>query len=150
MIEIEQNGTGEIFYATTHSAGFDICAQEEVEIQPGEYKLLGTGLRIKSYQIAEKAEINGMFFRILPEIQIRPRSGLAAKHGITVLNTPATVDCDYAGEIKVNLINLSREPFKVHAGDRIAQGVCAFVLQIPSVKVKDVQRGEGGHGSTGR
>jgi dUTP pyrophosphatase len=86
---------------------------------------------------------------VVPEIQIRPRSGLAAKKGITILNSPATVDCDYSGEIKVNLINHSNVPFTVNKGDRIAQGVCAFVLQLPDITVKEVERGDGGHGSTG-
>lgn len=149
MIKLEFSGTGEIFYATKHSAGFDICSQDDVEILPGEYKLLSTGLKIVEYKIAERAEINGINYRVVPEIQIRPRSGLAAKKGITILNSPATVDCDYSGEIKVNLINHSNVPFVVNKGDRIAQGVCAFVLQLPDITVKEVERGNGGHGSTG-
>lgn len=149
MIKLEHKGEGTIFYATKDSSGFDICSQEDLTIEPGEFKLIETGLRIVEHSVAEKAEVNGAFYRIVPELQIRPRSGLAAKHGITILNSPATVDADYLGIIKVNLINHSKVPFIVSKGDRIAQGVCAFSLQLPCVDVKSVDRGTGGHGSTG-
>jgi dUTP pyrophosphatase len=86
---------------------------------------------------------------VLPELQIRPRSGLAAKFGITVLNTPSTIDADYRGEIKIPLINHSKQPFEVRMGDRVAQGVCALVFHAPNIPVRDVERGEGGFGSTG-
>ena len=149
MIKLEFKGEGSVFYATKHSAGFDICSQVEIELLPGEYKLLSTGLRITEHKIAERAEIEGANYKVVPELQIRPRSGLAAKHGISILNAPATVDADYRGEIKVNLINHSNVPFQIKKGDRIAQGVCAFVLQLPDITVKEVERGDGGHGSTG-
>ena len=87
------------------------------------------------------------------EAQIRPRSGLAAKHGVTVLNSPGTVDADYRGEVKVLLINHGREPFTLHRGDRIAQMVVAPVSAVTFVETEmldETERGEGGHGSTGR
>ena len=87
------------------------------------------------------------------EAQVRPRSGLAAKHGITVLNTPGTIDADYRGEIKVILVNLSGEPFTVNPGERIAQMVVARYEQVQWVEVAeldDTERGDGGFGSTGK
>ena len=87
------------------------------------------------------------------EAQVRPRSGLAAKHGITVLNTPGTIDADYRGEIKVILVNLSGEPFTVNPGERIAQMVVARHEQVQWVEVAeldDTERGDGGFGSTGK
>lgn len=128
-------------YQTELSAGMDIRAEleEPLIIQPMERKLIGTGL-----------------FMELPagfEAQIRPRSGLALKHGITVLNTPGTVDADYRGEIKVLLINLSTEPFRVNDGERIAQMVIARHDQIAwdlAEILNETSRGTGGYGSTGK
>ena len=85
----------------------------------------------------------------VPEIQIRPRSGIAAKFGITVLNSPSTIDADYRGEIFVNLINHSSDFFAIKIGDRIAQGVCTIAIQLNSIEVKEKERGFGGFGSTG-
>lgn len=152
MLVIKNERNSEIFYATKLSAGFDICAGESVEIPAGEWRLIGTGLRItESVAATEVAMAPGLpAVRVVPEMQIRPRSGLAAKHGITVLNTPSTIDADYRGEIKVTLINHSKSAFRVEPGDRIAQGVCALVFQAPGVAVRDVERGEGGFGSTGK
>ncbi len=127
-------------YATPQSAGMDLRANLDapVTIKPMERKLIGTGLHIA-----------------LPvgfEAQIRPRSGLALKHGITVLNTPGTVDADYRGEIMVLLVNLSAEDFTVNDGERIAQMVIARHEQatfLPVDVLDETERGEGGYGHTG-
>ena len=127
-------------YATAQSAGMDLRAnlEEPVTLNPLERRLIPTGLHIA-----------------LPagyEAQVRPRSGLALKHGITVLNTPGTIDADYRGEIGVVLINLSQEPFVVNDGERIAQMVIARHEQgeLTQVEVLDeTERGEGGYGHTG-
>ena len=131
-------------YATDGSSGFDLRASLEtpMTLPAGDKTIVPTGL----------------FFEIPDnfEIQIRPRSGLAAKNGVTVLNSPGTVDADYRGEIKVILINHGHEPFQINNGDRIAQAVIASVISkrfINLVKVDDIssdtQRGAGGFGSTG-
>ncbi len=127
-------------YATNQSAGMDIRANlsEPVEIKPLERKLIPTGLYI--------ALPDGY------EAQIRPRSGLAIKHGITLLNTPGTIDADYRGEIGVILVNLSNEPFIVNDGERICQMVIAAYRQVEweAVEVLDeTERGAGGFGHTG-
>ena len=127
-------------YATPQSAGMDLRANlnEAVTLQPLERRLIPTGLHIA-----------------LPagyEAQVRPRSGLALKKGITVLNTPGTIDADYRGEIGVVLINLAQEPFVVNDGERIAQMVIARHEQgeLTEVEVLDeTERGEGGYGHTG-
>ena len=127
-------------YATPQSAGMDLRANLEapVVIKPMERRLIGTGLHIA-----------------LPvgyEAQIRPRSGLALKHGITVLNTPGTVDADYRGEIMVLLVNLSNADFTVNDGERIAQMVIARNEQGEFLVVSELdetERGEGGYGHTG-
>lgn len=128
-------------YMTKGSAGMDLLAavKEEVILSPGEYNLIPTGL-----QIALPAGF---------EAQVRPRSGLAAKFGVTVLNAPGTIDQDYRGEIKVLLINHSRTGFQIKRGDRIAQLVVAPVVQIewiPCADLEETDRGEGGFGHTGR
>ncbi len=126
-------------YQTKEAAGFDLHSIEDVIINPGERKLIGTGLAF---------EIEFGY-----EVQIRPRSGLAYKHGITVLNTPGTIDSDYRGEIKVLLINHGSEPFEIKKGERIAQAVIAPVIQAEIVEVEelsDTERGSGGFGSTGK
>lgn len=127
-------------YATEGAAGFDLSSVTDEIIMPGERILISTGL---------KAEIPAG-----KEIQIRPRSGLALKFGITVLNTPGTIDCDYKSVIKVLLINHGSDPYGVIKGDRIAQGVFASVEQVEIVQGKDEDlsssmRSEGGFGSTG-
>lgn len=127
-------------YATTASAGLDLRANIDspITLKPLERQLIGTGL-----------------FMALPvgyEAQVRPRSGLALKHGITVLNTPGTVDADYRGEVKVLLVNLSNEEFIVNDGDRIAQLVIAKHEQAEFVEVNELdetERGDGGYGHTG-
>ncbi len=128
-------------YATTQSAGMDIRANlsEPVELKPLERKLIPTGLYI--------ALPDGY------EAQMRPRSGLAIKHGITLLNTPGTIDADYRGEIGVILVNLSNEPFVINDGERICQMVIASYQQVEweSVEVlDDTERGAGGFGHTGK
>jgi len=128
-------------YATPQSAGVDLKAnlEESVTLQPLQRTLVPTGL-----------------FMALPagyEAQVRPRSGLAAKHGITVLNTPGTIDADYRGEIKVILLNLSNEPFEIVPGERIAQMVIARHEQVEWEEVDQLdatERGAGGFGSTGK
>ena len=128
-------------YATSQSAGMDLKAdiKEPVTLAPLERALVPTGLYIA-----------------LPEgteAQVRPRSGLAAKHGISVLNAPGTIDADYRGEIKVILVNLSNESFVVNPGERIAQMVVARYEQVEWDEVElldETDRGEGGFGSTGR
>lgn len=127
-------------YATSGAAGFDLRAavDEPITLQPGEWKLVSTGFSV------------GLPVGL--EMQIRPRSGLAAKHGITLLNTPGTVDADYRGLISACLINLSRNPFPIARGDRIAQGVIASAPQYTLIEVEELDvtlRGEGGFGSTG-
>ncbi len=128
-------------YATPLSAGVDLKAnlEQPVVLQPLGRALIPTGL-----------------FIALPagyEAQVRPRSGLALKHGITVLNSPGTVDADYRGELKCLLINLSDEPFTIEPGERIAQMVVARHEQVewePVEELDDTQRGAGGFGSTGK
>ena len=127
-------------YATPQSAGMDLRANlsEPITLHPMERRLIPTGLHIA-----------------LPEgyeAQVRPRSGLALKHGLTVLNTPGTIDADYRGEIGVVLINLSQEDFVINDGERIAQMVIARHEQGDLVVVEELdqtERGEGGYGHTG-
>ena len=128
-------------YATSQSAGMDLRADIEspIELQPLERHLIPTGL-----------------YMALPEgyeAQVRPRSGLALKHGITVLNTPGTIDADYRGEVGVVLVNLSNTPFTIEPGERIAQMVIAKCEQasLEEVEVLDeTERGAGGYGHSGR
>lgn len=125
-------------YQSAESAGFDLHALHDYTLKSGERALIDTGLAFELMQ--------GF------EIQIRPRSGLALKHGISVLNTPGTIDSDYRGEIKVLLINHSSEPFIIKAGDRIAQAVIQAVIQAEFEEVSeltDTARGAGGFGSSG-
>ena len=150
MLKLRHDGLGELFYATQQSAGFDICANEDTTVLPGEWKLVATGLYIiESIAVGKLAISDNFSVPVLPELQLRPRSGLAVKHGISILNTPSTIDADYRGEIKVPLVNHGKLPFEIRKGDRIAQGVCSFVYHLPGVEVKDAVRGEGGFGSTG-
>jgi dUTP diphosphatase len=130
-------------YQTAHAAGLDLLAAVPADaplvLLPGKHAMVPTGLTIA-----------------LPagyEAQVRPRSGLAAKHGVTVLNAPGTVDADYRGEIAVLLINHGPEPFTIRRGERIAQMVIAPVAQaqlIPVTSLSTTDRGGGGFGSTGR
>lgn len=127
-------------YATSQSAGMDLRANidESIVLHPMERRLVPTGLHIALPQ--------GF------EAQIRPRSGLALKHGITVLNTPGTIDADYRGELMVLLVNLSSDNFVVNDGERIAQMVVARHAQVQFVPVTELdstERGEGGYGHTG-
>ncbi|MBQ2429696.1 MAG: dUTP diphosphatase [Alistipes sp.] len=128
-------------YQTPLSAGLDIRANldESVTLRPLERAMIPTGLFV---ELPEGCEM-----------QIRPRSGLAAKHGITVLNSPGTIDADYRGEIKVILVNLSNEPFTIESGERIAQMIVARYEQIewqPVEELGTTERGAGGFGSTGK
>jgi dUTP pyrophosphatase len=146
-VEIRQlpHGEGLVLpaYQSAHAAGLDLLAAVPLEtpltLAPGQYALVPTGFSIA-----------------LPpgyEAQVRPRSGLAAKHGITVLNAPGTVDADYRGEIGVLLINHGAVPFAIRRGERIAQLVIASVARaelVPAVTLSATERGSGGFGSTGR
>ena len=128
-------------YETAHAAGMDVRAAvpEPVTLRPGERVLVPTGLRIA-----------------LPpgyEAQIRPRSGLAIRHGLSLLNSPGTIDADYRGEIRIIIANLGQEPYTIQRGDRIAQLIVAPVTRAEGSVVdelEDTPRGEGGFGSTGR
>jgi len=127
-------------YSTEHSAGMDLRAflPEPLLLKPLERALIPTGIFI---EVPEGCEA-----------QVRPRSGLAIKNGITVLNTPGTIDADYRGEVKVILINLSNEPFTIQNGDRIAQMVISNYERITwnqVEKLSDTERGAGGFGSSG-
>lgn len=125
-------------YATHGAAGMDVLAAEEMTLAPGARHAVATG-----FALAIPAGY---------EIQVRPRSGLALKHGITVPNTPGTIDSDYRGELKVILINHGEEPFAIARGDRIAQLVLAPVVQAAWREVGELDataRGSGGFGSTG-
>lgn len=125
-------------YATAGAAGMDVLAAEDVTLPPGGRHAVATGLALA----------------IPPgyEIQVRPRSGLALKHGISLPNTPGTIDSDYRGELRIILINLGSEDFAIHRGDRIAQLVLAPVVLARWDEVSqldDTERGTGGFGSTG-
>jgi len=125
-------------YATAGAAGMDVVAAERVELAPGARAAVATG-----FAIAIPAGY---------EVQVRPRSGLALKHGVTCLNTPGTIDADYRGEVKVILANLGQEPFVVERGDRIAQLVPAAVtpaVLVETTELDETARGAGGFGSTG-
>ena len=145
MIEIELKrlphgeGLPTPTYATEGAAGLDVVAAEDLTLSPGERHGVATGFAIA---IPEGYEV-----------QVRPRSGLALKHGITCLNTPGTIDHDYRGEVKVILANLGTEPFEVRRGERIAQLVPAPVLKArfrEVAELTDTSRGTGGFGSTGQ
>jgi len=125
-------------YATAHAAGMDVVSAEEITLNPGDRHPVATGFALA---IPEGYEI-----------QVRPRSGLALKHGITLPNAPGTIDADYRGELKVLLINHGADPFPIKRGDRIAQLVVAPVQLASFVEVDmldDTVRGMGGFGSTG-
>ena len=125
-------------YATSGAAGMDVVAAESLTLEPGARHAVATGFAMA---------IPGGF-----EVQVRPRSGLALKHGVTCLNSPGTIDSDYRGEVKVILANLGEEPFVIARGDRIAQFVVAPVTRAAFVEVDALDataRGDGGFGSTG-
>ena len=125
-------------YATEGSAGMDVLAAEDVTLAPGARHAVATGLAL--------AVPHGF------ELQVRPRSGLALKHGVTLPNTPGTIDSDYRGELKIIMINLGDAAFQIRRGDRVAQLVLAPVTTATWLKVDELDetaRGEGGFGSTG-
>ena len=137
---IKEDGATIPLYKTAGAAGADLCAKisQPLTIKAGKFAMVPTGLY---FEIPEGYEV-----------QVRPRSGLAAKNGVTVLNTPGTIDSDYRGEIKVILVNLSDTDFVINNGDRIAQMVVAPVTQaefIVSDKLSETDRGTGGFGATG-
>ena len=126
-------------YATEGSAGLDLSSLESVTIDPRRWVRVRTGLSV---------EIPHGF-----EGQVRPRSGLAVRHGVTVINAPGTIDSDYRGEVQVALVNLGREPFQIEPGDRIAQLIIAPVTRVEVLAASELsstERGGGGFGSTGR
>jgi dUTP pyrophosphatase len=146
-VEVQQlphgNGLALPAYQSAHAAGLDLLAavpdDAPVMLAPGKHALIPTGLTIALPQGYEA--------------QVRPRSGLAAKHGVTVLNSPGTVDADYRGEVCVLLINHGDQPFPIRRGERIAQMVIAQVARVELVPVTSLSatdRGSGGFGSTGR
>jgi dUTP pyrophosphatase len=125
-------------YATEHAAGMDVVAAEAIVLEPGARRAVATGFAIA--------------IPVGYEVQVRPRSGLALKHGVTCLNTPGTIDADYRGEVKIILANLGAEAFPIARGDRIAQLVPAPVQHARFAEVEaldETVRGEGGFGSTG-
>jgi dUTP pyrophosphatase len=125
-------------YTTSGAAGMDICAAESLTLRAGKRHAVATGF---AFAIPDGYEV-----------QVRPRSGLALKHGITCLNTPGTIDSDYRGEVKVILANLGEDDFQITKGDRIAQIVVAPVTHAAMVEVEEIDdtaRGTGGFGSTG-
>lgn len=130
-------------YETEHSVGLDVRA----DLPEGESITLG---------MLERTMVpTGLYFEIPPgyEVQVRPRSGLAAKFGVTVINTPGTIDPDYRGELKVLLVNLSKEPFTIEPGERVAQLVFAKYERLEwqeAAELSETERGAGGFGSTGR
>lgn len=139
---LNESGNEDPHYATEGASGFDLRANTDMVIPTGTHSVVPTGL----------------FFHIPVgfEIQVRPRSGLAAKYGVTVLNSPGTIDADYRGELKVILINHGKKDFEITKGDRIAQGVCNPVtakaqinLQLMTIIDGDTERGSDGFGSTG-
>lgn len=141
-VQIVNNSKHELpKYATKLSAGMDLRAniEEPIVLQPGERRLIPTGIHIGLPQGYEA--------------QVRPRSGLALKHGITCLNSPGTIDADYTGDVGVILINHGQAPFTINDGDRIAQMVIAKYKQVTWVEVEELQateRGDGGFGHTGK
>lgn len=141
-VQIVNNSKHELpKYATKLSAGMDLRAniEEPIVLQPGERRLIPTGIHIGLPQGYEA--------------QVRPRSGLALKHGLTCLNSPGTIDADYTGDVGVILINHGQEPFTINDGDRIAQMVIAKYKQVTWVEVEELQateRGDGGFGHTGK
>ncbi|MGB9674569.1 MAG: dUTP diphosphatase [Nanopusillaceae archaeon] len=125
-------------YASEGSSGLDLYSIEECRVNPGEIKLIPTGISI---------EIPDGY-----EGQIRPRSGIASKYGITIINTPGTIDSDYRGELKLAIINLSKTPYSIHIHDRLAQLVISPVVKVDIEEVNELsetQRGKNGFGSTG-
>ncbi len=127
-------------YQSSHASGMDVMAvlADSVSLAPGEICLIPTGFAVA---IPEGYEI-----------QVRPRSGLAVKHGVTVINSPGTIDADYRGEVRIGLVNLGPKPFAIKRGDRIAQLVLAQVSQLSWDQVEtldDTKRGSGGFGHTG-
>ena len=140
-VTLEEHAVGAPAYQSEHAAGMDLVAavEREIEIAPGEVVAVPTGLRVE--------------IPVGYEGQVRPRSGLAARHAIGVPNAPGTIDADYRGEVKVLLVNLGRNSYRVERGDRIAQLVIAPVARaeievVPSLTA--TARGEGGFGHTGR
>ena len=140
-ITLEEHAVGAPEYQSEHAAGMDLVAaiDRPIEIVPGEVVAVPTGLRLE--------------IPVGYEGQVRPRSGLAAKHAIGVPNAPGTIDADYRGEVKVLLVNLGRSPYRVERGDRIAQLVIAPVVRASIEVVASLTtttRGDGGFGHTGR
>ena len=140
-ITLEEHAVGAPVYQSEHAAGMDLVAavEREIEIAPGEVVAVPTGLKVE--------------IPVGYEGQVRPRSGLAARHAIGVPNAPGTIDADYRGEVKVLLVNLGRNPYRVERGDRIAQLVIAPVVHAEIEVVATLTstaRGEGGFGHTGR
>lgn len=132
-------------YESLGAAGFDFKSTIDITLEPNVQQLIPTGLYVEIPLI----KIPGVGY----ELQVRPKSGLALKHGVTVLNTPGCIDEDYRGEIGVILINLSKVPYHINKGDKIAQGILSPIRRITWKEVEELsstERGEGGFGSTGK
>jgi dUTP pyrophosphatase len=145
----------EFFYATPQSAGLDLRATESATIPPQELHMFSTGLYIEDLDEQLLSTIqsnltNSLFsFRLIPELQIRPRSGLSAQKKLLLINTPATIDADYRGELYISLFNLSKTPVLIEKGDRIAQMICTLAIQLNDFPIKPDKRGTNGFGSSG-
>lgn len=140
LVPDEERNIATPSYETKGSAGMDVCAciTADLVVYPGEIVLVPTGFALGIPNDCE--------------VQVRPRSGLAIKHGLTIVNAPGTIDSDYRGEVKIGLINVGKEAFTIHRGDRIAQIVLAPVFRAQLVEVSslgETERGEGGFGHTG-
>lgn len=142
MVDIKKQ---QVAYETHDSAGFDIRIAEDVYLYPKEYTLAKTGLYLSDFDLKIKHYKDVGFILFL---MIVPRSS-TYKYGVFLVNTPAIIDCDYEGEIKLILQNITNSPIKIPAGTRLAQGIFLMGYRPENIQVKDKKRGEGGFGSTG-
>jgi dUTP pyrophosphatase len=163
MISVEFKGQygDSLQYQTIGSAGVDLFAQAPwvfegdnklhnplVVLEPLQRVMVPTGVFIKKFKEVLLQSFDGSPVRLMPYLQVVPRSGLAKKHGISIVNSPGIIDCTYEGEICVILINLGQERVTLKLGDRIAQFVAGYTFEIGGVSTKDAVRGAGGFGST--
>lgn len=159
MLKLSHPESGNFFYATQFSAGFDIYSIEDVVIRPGYWETISTGLYIEEILLhypflkftnKEKSDYGREEeLLMIPEIQIRSRSGLAINNGIVILGGVNTIDIDYKADIKVPLFNHGKNNFRVEKGDRIAQGICSLVHQLACLENRKTKRGNKGLGSSG-
>lgn len=142
MVDIKKQ---QVAYETSEAAGFDIRIAVDVYLYPNKYTLAETGLYLRDFDLKIKHYKNVGF---IPFLMIVPRSSMH-KYGVFLVNTPAIIDCDYEGEIKLILKNITDIPIKIPAGTRLAQGIFLMGYRPENIQVKDKNRGEGGFGSTG-